>query len=414
MLPIDLKRGVPWTCLALAVFACLASAAIAAAQEVGVQEADAQHEVGVQEADAQHEVGAEEQAPSSPASPRPFRVLAGHKGGVNAVAFGPEGPVLATGGSDRTVRLWNGETGECEHVLSGHAHPITSVAFSRDAKSVAAGAKNRVILWDVASGEHMRTLETGQRVRSIGFSADGGLLCSVSEYRVRAHETETWESTGGFLSEGSLCINRGRTKEEHQAGAAATGLTRALMGEIWHFQSLCFSPQEPVLAVGTTRNKTILMRMPAWSWTGWPVLEAPEERRANVISSVAFSPNGTTLATGGSDSVVRLWQLATDDDGRLDLQEGQTQEQQQALTGHRGPVSSVCFSPSGSLLASASEDGTVRLWEADSGELLQVLTEHTGPVTSLSFSRHGVALASASADGTVRLWRMRTADTGSE
>ena len=110
-------------------------------------------------------------------------------------------------------------------------------------------------------------------------------------------------------------------------------------------------------------------------------------------TSVAFSPNGTTLAAGNADGTVRLWDMAT---GR---QIGRP------LTGPADPVTSVTFSPDGTTLASASPDHTVRLWDlATSRPVGAPLTGHTGQVTSVAFSPDGKTLAAGSADHTVRLW----------
>ncbi|MGB0384409.1 MAG: AAA-like domain-containing protein [Ardenticatenaceae bacterium] len=105
--------------------------------------------------------------------------------------------------------------------------------------------------------------------------------------------------------------------------------------------------------------------------------------------SVAFSPDGKTLASASFDQTVRLWST----DGTLI----------RALSGHTSDVSRVAFSPDGSFVASASDDGTVRLWST-SGMLLRTLSGHTGSVWSVAFSPDGSLMASASSDQTVRLW----------
>jgi WD40 repeat protein len=119
------------------------------------------------------------------------------------------------------------------------------------------------------------------------------------------------------------------------------------------------------------------------------------------VNSLAFSPDGSILASGSNDKSVRLWNVA---DGRLLYK----------LTGHTNTVRSVAFSPDGTTVASGSEDGTVRLWNVNDGRPVgEPLRGHRSKVTSVAFSRNGKILASGggnetftgpSGDTTIRLW----------
>ncbi|WP_327064606.1 nSTAND1 domain-containing NTPase [Kitasatospora sp. NBC_01302] len=110
------------------------------------------------------------------------------------------------------------------------------------------------------------------------------------------------------------------------------------------------------------------------------------------VASVAFSPDGNTLATGSRDRTVRLWDV-------------QTRRQLATLTGQSGSVDSVTFSPDGRTLATSSEDGTVRLWDVKTRHLLSTLDDTASPVV---FSPDGQTLATGGKQGTVRLWDVRT------
>jgi serine/threonine-protein kinase len=111
------------------------------------------------------------------------------------------------------------------------------------------------------------------------------------------------------------------------------------------------------------------------------------------VWSVAWSPDGTTLATGASDDTARLWRAS---DGAL----------LKTLDAHTGAVTSVAFSPDGTTLASGAQDNTVRLWRVDDGMLLHTLKGHTDWLTSVTFSPDGATLASGADDGVIRLWRV--------
>jgi len=109
------------------------------------------------------------------------------------------------------------------------------------------------------------------------------------------------------------------------------------------------------------------------------------------VFSVAFSPDGRTLASGPFDKTIKLWDVAT----------GQTLR---TLTGHTRDVNSVAFSPDGRTLASGSDDKTIKLWDVATGQTLRTLTGHTDYVYSVAFSPDGRLLASGSRDETVKLW----------
>ena len=117
----------------------------------------------------------------------------------------------------------------------------------------------------------------------------------------------------------------------------------------------------------------------------------PLAGHTNTIISLAYSPDGTRLASAAYDQTVRLW-------------EGATGRPVAALRGHTNWVVQTIFSPDGRHLVSASDDRTMRLWDAATGDFLAVLRGHTGAISRVAFSPDGGTLASASHDGTVRLW----------
>jgi serine/threonine protein kinase len=164
-------------------------------------------------------------------------------------------------------------------------------------------------------------------------------------------------------------------------------LLRTLRGHSDNVDSVAFSPDGLTLASGSNEDHTIKL----WEVYSGQLLNTLQGY-SNADLSVAFSPDGRTLASGGNDQdhTIKLWDAAS---GQL----------LSVLQGHSGTVESVAFSPDGRTLASGSIDCTIKLWDTASSQLLRTL-QSTSSVYSVAFSPDGRTLASGSADNTIKLW----------
>jgi len=316
------------------------------------------------------------------------RRLEGHADQLTSMALSPDGKLLVTGSDDKTVRLWQFESGKEQRALRGSATFVLSVAISADGRRVLSGSggefKNRrfspgsdcsVRLWDVETGNALLRLE-GHRlpVWYVQFLPGGQSAISVSE-----GEARVWDLAQG--------------REVRRFGGRCSG------------QGVALAADGKLLVTGSYPENSARL----WEVENGHEIHELVGNRAQ-LRGAAFSPDGAVLLTGGGDFVrgggdtsLRIWDVTTGKQLRL-------------MNGGPQLVWCVAFSPDGRKALSGGVDGIVRLWDVNSGRELHQFKGHRvvsrgsigerADVRAVLFTPDGTHALSAGHDRTIRVWKL--------
>jgi WD40 repeat protein len=289
-------------------------------------------------------------------SGKELRKFEGHENFGLGAAFAVDGKHLVTGSEDQSIRLWDVETGKEERLFEGHRAGVFGLAFSPDGKTIASASSDfSVRIWNVANGELLQSFPNLRiyanmyaNSNMLRFSPDGKVLTACTSDGI--HQ---WETSSGKV-----------VRKPKEAVTYANGL-------------FAMSSDEKLIArynIGQIGGLSLL--------DGATEKELFQDESLSVVS-MAISPDSKLLATGGADKIIRLWDMATAKEVRK-------------IEGHTGSVSFLGFLPDGKSLASGSRDymdRIISIWDTDTGKERRSIRTNGQTITAMSLSQDGHTLA---------------------
>ena len=286
--------------------------------------------------------------------------------------------------------------------------PASAFRFSPDGSLLACEFPDRISIWDVHAARERAVVKlTVPRILDSTFSPDGSRLavsCADNTVRVldaatgreravlRGHELPS--NGAKFSPDGKRILTAGGKNETARIWNAETGDPIHILPGTSAVGHAIYNPKgDRIVTVESYPSN--LLRL--WDAESGRMIEAMRGH-ANAAEAVAYSPDGSRIASGGISRTIHLW-------------DGRTGKPVSSRDGHRDRVQVVGFSPDGKTTITAATDRTVRLWKSLTGAPLAVLHGHTGPIIDARYSADGRTIVTASvAEGAIRLWDARSAE----
>ncbi|KAG1786035.1 uncharacterized protein HD556DRAFT_1508452 [Suillus plorans] len=291
----------------------------------------------------------------------PLQKFRGHGDCVMAVAMFPDNQRMVTSSWDKTLLLWDLKRGVVLKKMEGHCSEVGGLAVSRDGQLIASGdLKGEVIVWHGETGESLIKIEAHSNwITSLDFSPDGTVLAiSAYDKTTKLWNTETWQQQGNPIECGS------------------------------DIKCARYSPSGELLAIATNHHIEVYnsdTRRRVAKFTG----------HAKYNSSLAWTPDGTRLLTGGGDSTIREWDTTT------------WKQVGDPWTGHFDYINAITINPTGSLIASASDDNHVHLWRLSDRQTIATF-KLSFALKCVIFTVDGNYILSGGSDNMISEWAVTT------
>ncbi|MEO1991199.1 MAG: WD40 repeat domain-containing protein, partial [Pirellulales bacterium] len=332
----------------------------------------------------------------------------GHRGAVWSVAAAPQQPLVASGGTDGTVRIWQIDYGS--NPLRPCQGDVRAVAHAPQKPRVAVASTQGITIWDSVRAVRVEHHERDYQVNDITFSPNGEQLIAACDHGVvevfsrKDSSPSARDSQGWTTKTFHAHSRRVYSVDLDSAGRYLVTAGEDKMARIWDITHV---PQERNVFRHTKR--VLCARFSTddrWLYTAcedhvvrsWDrvhgVVRWSYDGHDGPVNWLAISPDQSTLASASSDKTVRLWN--TESEKSLRVLEGPSQQ-----------VWKVTFTADGRRVLAVVGDGSVHIWDTESGETLSVLRGHTAAAWGISMSPHGTSFVTGGDDQHIRLWGMR-------
>jgi WD40 repeat protein len=333
------------------------------------------------------------------ASRRELLRLEGHTDVVESVAFSPDEKFLASGSADRTIRVWELPSGLLWRTIRGHLERVSKVAFRGHSRIISGSSDETVRLWNLHSDDIYSPHPREVNVKNALFSDDGSrLACRFVDGSVVVFDVSTWAellrfagpSAGGAMAYDSRRNGIAVSAEDGGIELWTDGRrVRRFSGHAAKIESLALSNDGKWLASGS-EDRTLKL----WD-TEAEKLKYDAGKHTRDVTAVAFSPDSKLLFSA-VDTDVSVWDAATG-------------KPRGSFKEHPERVFNFAFNRSGNLIATGDRSGTIIVWNPTTGQRQATLAGHTDRAYACCFSPDARRLASCSRDGTIRWWDLTTA-----
>jgi WD40 repeat protein/pimeloyl-ACP methyl ester carboxylesterase len=308
-----------------------------------------------------------------------LRILAGHSYLANSVAVLLDGKRAISASSDKTLKLWNLDTGDVIQTLEGHSDEVNAVAVLPDERAISASSDKTLKLWNLDTGTELKTLEGhSDRVTSVTVLPDRKRAISASDDKT----LKLWNLDTGEV----IQTLEGHSDRVTSVAVLSDGERAISAATVWP------DGKRAISADGVDKLILPVVTLKLWDLDTGTELKT-FERHGFGINSMAVLPDGK--------------QVIYADGPMLILQKADTGEVIQTLEGHSGQVNSVAVLPGGGRFISASYDATLKLWDLETGGVIQTLESHSyhnDQATSVAVFPDGKRAISASSNGILKLW----------